>query len=196
MKKILCIILAVLMIVSVSWGEGNSDFKYRNDIRFGDSVEEVTKKENYRVLRGSSETIYVCERVSLSGIDNCYLNYFFPDGLLNMILVSYGSAEEKDYSVIEEGLVRKYGDAENKLENMVMFPEGAIQMWIVDRSDYSEPVSVSQRIIPYIGYSVYIEHVFCRYRHSPDEDYKFKHLLSYRRVGDSESTTDIIDNDL
>lgn len=174
-RKIINLILVTILTLglfsSVAFGE---DFHFRNDISFGDSIESIIEKEGqtFEVYGDKVFSPYM----TLGGIPNSTLTYFFDNNKLNKIFISYRVRSSKDidtmmnpYNMIEEGLEQKYGPAITDLNNMILYRGNLLDP---DHNDARTYYAVSQRTLVNDDYIIVIEHAL--YKNSSN-----RHSLFY-----------------
>ena len=212
-KALLVLMVLVLMCPALAQGD-NHHFSFRNDIRFGDSIEEVKEKEEANPKQENNGSLYYGDML-LSTIGNSAINYNFTDGKLVRIIVDYnqnysGSGNDdtkkraKEYNKINDGLIRKYGEPEVTDEkNAVLYPFGGYYWY----KDYYENRSFSeQKLISINQWTLYdgdnnivIEHVLFEVQ-SSDWGYSqyCVHMLTYQLNNEENdrSLEEAVDNDL
>ena len=114
-KLFYAVVFLVVTCLVFSCATAEETFVFRKGIQFGDSMDSIREKEkDSGVLSEDEGHLYYTEK-ELSGIRNSSITYFFEDNGLKAITISYdtnmsSAKAEKDYQVINEGLIRKYGD--------------------------------------------------------------------------------------
>lgn len=101
-------------------------FSMRNDIRFGDSMEEVRAKERVALAEETSEEgeVYLnAKGIEISTIQNSEISYYFDErgGLKKTIMRLNGgdisqTQLDDDYAIIHSGLIRKYGEPAHSMD--------------------------------------------------------------------------------
>jgi len=159
-KIIACILVAMLTLMllsSVAFGE---DFHFRNDISFGDSIDTILEKEGqtFEVYGDKVFSPYM----TLSGIPNSTITYFFDNHKLNKIFISYRVRSSKNidtmmdpYNMIEEGLEQKYGPAITNLNDMIFYRGNLLDP---DHNAARTYYAVSQRTLVNDDSIIVIEH--------------------------------------
>lgn len=214
MKKFLSVLLMVVFLFPIlSFGE-SFHFSFRNGVEFGDSIADVKTKEDKMPDREDSGLLYYGS-IQLSSIGHSALNYNFTDGELSLILIdynqNYGGREEagsrqEEYSKINEGLIRKYGEpSASDEENADEIPTGAFywyKNYYESKSHIEKALdSVNQWVLEDQGYNVVIQHVLFEVDSSDwGLPHYYVHFLSYQKVEMDDNRTDeinsIVDNDL
>lgn len=109
-KKILCL---VLMLTCLSWALADEEFTLRNGIVYGDTIDDILKKETTLVQDKDDSNTF---RGKIAGYDGAYCTFFFDDdGKLNEMRYSFEDActsrdkADEIYDKLKESLKRKYG---------------------------------------------------------------------------------------
>lgn len=207
MKQFVSFFLMVcLALLTVSCFSEEADiFSFRNEIHFGDSVEEVLSKEDpgFDKEEKKNGSVYLTlDKIKLSGFEDCGLAYFFEDNKLIAINVFYEQNSqtyydtnllEPGYQKIEEGLTRKYGEpTETDPDEIESFGNGAVYYYGYRRGFRFE--HATQRIISVNNNKLIIEHTLV-YQRGKSRSSSCLHILSYQMI-DQTNTNQIIDNDL
>lgn len=128
MRKVVALVMVLIVSLSVTsaWAEG---FSLRNGISFGDTMEEVRSKEELNIketdneLKADEEYPYslTTQNGTVAGVANSYIVYNFDKNkqlreVIYWLKESSSSANiDAEYSSVNAGLVRKYGEPlENK----------------------------------------------------------------------------------
>ena len=203
MNKCIFRFLISLMILTcttlgIAQGE-KTEFSFRNDIHFGDDSLTVSTKEGFSEDHYSSVSKVVeIDNIALSGIRNNVLLYSFDPHGLNEITILYRGyfkflqdidGQRGDYSLIEEGLTRKYDKAESTdASAFTPYSMGHIASFSSDKYQFEE---ASLRVLPLDDNKVVvIEHVLV------DKEGKLLHMLNYCLADANYTEQSIVDNDL
>lgn len=203
MKQVFCflLILALFIVPFGSIAEEASAFSYRNGVVFGDSKEAVIEKEGKPDIIDDSYISYKSRK--LSGITKSELQYEFNSTGLYGIWISYSNYDhikierqeqiEEDYKVIEDGLTKKYGPAENiqDFSNVTTFKGCAIYSYLSETDRIS---AATQRIVNDGANLVYIEHII--YVAEKYNRNSYRHYLSYVLINPNEEFVDPVLRDL
>ena len=193
-----------LLLESVSdESAGKSDFTFRNGIRFGDHIDEVKEKEP-NATRGSYDDpdTLRCENVTLSGISDSAIFFLFENDRLTHIALAYPAENYEvsceNYAVINEGLIRKYGEPIADIENAPVYPGGQRDAFYrSSNSDVTdkEIINVNQWEIEQPNdKKLVIEHILYSYQYRTQTNYL--HRVSFRYLDMKTKPSDIIDKDL
>lgn len=209
MKKliiVICIILIALPLC-ISNASQQEDFTFRNGIRFGDDKETVKSKEEDPVsYEYENELRY--SNFTLSGIQGSVVEYGFAHDKLESIMISYREINTgsdsmtqalQDYTAINEGLIRKYGEPATDSE-IVSFPNGAIVRANDLNNNDDRKVTIYKvqhwSIQLENGYKVIIEHVLYSTLYNGWTTENPGHIITYQYFPKDYMPSDIIDNDL
>ncbi len=208
MKKMLCVMLVALMLMGTAFAE--KEFTLHNGTKFGMTLEEVRQLEQETIdgplnakwgitLKNYESNGYLLGmRAVIAGYDNTSLCYGFIDNKL--VAMYYGFKTDAntifdEYYNIEQGLVKKYGEAEYSSTNglslptVQIYPTASFIDYITPGSDCLIPNHAignnvrdmySHRILP-IGEGTYIliDHsvLSTQYDNVPQRTYS--HTLQY-----------------
>lgn len=136
----LCLLFLVMMFnINIAYSQGITDnnsnirvraaeeFVFRNGITFGDSIEEVKKKETLKTELDTDgeKVMLITEHGIVDGIPGCCIAYTFDEaGLLFDILVSYretsndSEMKDNDYSALNKQYRNLYGEP---IKNVLTF---------------------------------------------------------------------------
>ena len=200
--SIAIVLFFICVLVTHSIAEGKV-FVFRNGVHFGDTAEQVLEKEGSQ-CKNYNKTTLIVDNAQLSGIRNSILYYSFTYDRLSSILLLYNDKNDfsdddlderlKEYKLINEGLIRKYGSTyKDELSNIVSLPGGRINYY-QENKDY-DIISTSQWILNYDNNDLIIEHVLAS-RKSRKEGNVYIHCISYQWTKPNMVLTDIVDSDL
>lgn len=190
---IFIIIIGILVFMSTSAkSEDFNDFIYRNNIKFGDTYDDILEKETFDKPK---VTVYeiIYDNVELSGIARSMLLYSFTNGKLDTIKIYYLNDNKdtdkqiENYLKIEDGLNRKYGDG----YALATFEDCRLDKYL---SEKFEILFNSERVINYGDkYAVIIDHDLIAQK----EDTKtlYIHYLNYSYEPNIDEN-EIVDSDL
>lgn len=195
MKKIICIIIALLMIFA-SCPALADNFSLRGGIEFGDTVEEVKEKETAAFTEEESNCLKT-ESITLATIEDANIEYYFNDeGLLTDILYDFRSTKSKDtasvnYSTLYDGLTRKYGKPINTDSDSMYIIVGkayetaagvvAVNLWLNDSADI---LSHSEWVKEYKKFKVKIDLV--EYYLETQNALSYCYKISYKYFTDAD----------
>ena len=196
MKKVIAVLITVCLLLSVfcAFGEAAEEFVYRENVRFGDSLEQIRDLYNRKIYQMDTTWLLTMKQ-SLSGIPGSSIGYYFDEDKLNKITNFYRISKNtgydkeinlEDYRIIEEGLIRKYGDPTPETSETIHYEGGGFRFYTFAAWTFGEG---KQWVLPYGNHNVVIEHVIW----NTDEDTSM-HLVTYQWVEtDAEA---VVDSDL
>ncbi len=114
-KKVFSILIILLVFMSSIVGSALADdFSVRNNIRFGDTKEEVKAKESLPISN-EAEKYFIVEG-TVASVDNSTVLYSFNDGKLCNVKIDFGVHIGKSeqaisaYKTVFDALSSKYGE--------------------------------------------------------------------------------------
>lgn len=202
MKRMIFILILATLIVfslSVSIAEDSFvDFVLRNEIHFGDSIEDVMEKEQLNLTdttstkREDNHVTYTSESTVIAGIDDSKVTYEFDENGLIIITYSFREglkgemeavalARAFDFDNIDDGLTIKYGEPMGENDEFADIDSDlqhsmdsliALQKFLSKGKKSSFGKTGTERVVPFNDGIVKIEH----YIYVIDKD------LTYHRV--------------
>ncbi len=198
MKKIATTFVCLVLLLSISSiGFAEEEFKLRNGIMFGDTIEEIVAKETSLTREGENSNWF---KGKIAGYSNAECGFYFDDNgkLISMDYSFSESCTSREstndvYKKLYQSLVRQYGKAEGNTGGSVELITGPaidrMAMWVYllgsfdkcagDYYDYDEWIIDSN------DYHVKIDLVSYYYRNS-DYEYSYFLDLSYHMYTDEE----------
>lgn len=201
MKRYVSVIILTLLVFS-AFSASAENFVLRNDITFGDSIDDVQRKETIPLEKiddtfddGDEDQDYPytisTKKDTVAGIGGSYITYKF-DKENKLREVQYFFSEytnrkfiDSDFEKVNQGLIRKYGKPLG-FSNWTTYiiTGGALKgadlvytlMQLVD--GIGDMVDYDEWVVFYDGYNVKIEQV-CFYWGTSYSDIHYVHSLSY-----------------
>ncbi len=124
MKKLLCVIMAALMLMGTAFAE--EEFTLHNGTKFGMTTEEVSEMEssNGNYFNDNGYGSLVSTHNTVAGQPNTTISYVFRDGKLFSMQYEFEFDNDdytSQYNTIEEGLIKKYGETTyNSISSIVL----------------------------------------------------------------------------
>ena len=196
-KRVLSVVLVLVIVLGCVGSAIGEDFKLRNGILFGDTIETIVEKET-TLTRESEDSNWF--KGKIAGYSNAECSFLFDDdGKMYDMTYTFGSScTSRDsmndvYTTLYQSLVRQYGTplgntggschliTGNAIDRMGLFVYlfGGIDGYSGDYVDYGE------WIVDCDDYHVKIDLISYYYRNS-DYDYSYFCDLSYHRYTDAD----------
>ncbi len=177
MKKIVALIVCIILIAS--WAVCTAeDFIIHSGTTFGDSIDDVKKKETFELDSGGS-SYKLSYKGNIAGYDGVVIDYYFDlnnDGKLydahyEMANTYHMSYKKKDvleiFNHLDELLTIKYGKKISEKDSAYVYLKGfyfkaQIEQLNSFRYKESRRIEVNSWVVPYDGYYVKID-LYCCY---------------------------------
>ena len=198
MKKLILVVLLVILamsVLSISYAE--EDFKLRNGILFGDTIETIMEKENTLTRQGEDSNWFDGK---IAGYNNESCGFYFDDdGKLVSMDYSFTknctSRESMNdvYSKLYQSLNRQYGKPKGNTGGTTYIITGpaidrmALSVYLLGSLDgyKGDYLDYDEWVIECSGYSVKIDLISYYYRNE-DYDYTYCVDLSYHKFTDAD----------
>ena len=203
-----CLVIAILICFCIScFAEETTEqqiYELRNGISFGDTREDVLKKETIPVLFTANPSYLYYSATKIEGLKDSHTYYFFDDdSKLTEVMYSFSKDETSNaktvsyYDKIERNLTERYGEPlsyKNGQHHRIVGE--AITMAIDSFEDYKKyngtgsMIRYTERVVDFGTYSVKVDHSIYWLKLGARSETYYYHDLSFCYFDDSTPDTE------